>query len=234
MDRYVLGWQTGNAVGQPKTVYLVRHGESTHNAQVYAALGADPNDARYLDAALTARGAAQANALAPRLRELAPQLVVASPLTRAVDTCLRACALLTDPVNPRRIVRPECSERLAYACDIGSSVHVLEKRFPQLDFAHVRPHDAWWWTPDKLDTLSANSSLALLRMSPPGSKAGIEPVEMVTRRVNAFRAWLVAQPETRIVVFGHGAYLRRLMSSQGSSVSSVPWFGNCEIRKILL
>jgi broad specificity phosphatase PhoE len=85
-----------------------------------------------------------------------------------------------------------------------------------------------------LDTLSANSSLALLRMSPPGSKAGIEPVEMVTRRVNAFRAWLVAQPETRIVVFGHGAYLRRLMSSQGSSVSSVPWFGNCEIRKILL
>jgi glucosyl-3-phosphoglycerate phosphatase len=233
MDRYVLSWRTGSAVRKPKTVHLVRHGESTHNAQVYAALGVDTNDERYVDAKLTPRGAAQADALAIRVRDIAPQLVVSSPLTRAIDTSLRACALLPAP-RPRYVVRAECTERLAYACDIGSSVSILENAFPQLDFGHVQPRNAWWWTPEKLELPTTNSSLELLRRSPPGSRAGIEPIEMITRRVNAFRSWLIAQPESDVMVFGHGAYLRRFMMSEGSAIGAVPWFNNCEVRTIRL
>jgi broad specificity phosphatase PhoE len=136
--------------------------------------------------------------------------------------------------RPRLAVRPECTERLAYACDIGSPVRTLEKCFPQLDFAHVQPPDAWWWVPDGLEDPSPRASLAALHEFAPGSKSSAEPQQVVARRIAAFRTWLLEQPESRIVVFGHGAFLRRMMAHQGSMGGVVPWFANCEIRTIRL
>ncbi|CAN0227897.1 unnamed protein product [Discosporangium mesarthrocarpum] len=225
VDMFLNVWKNSEPPIPPKTVYVIRHGESTHNAKSFAELGANNNDARYLDAALTAIGEDQADALADRIAEINPELVVTSPLSRAADTCLRACVKLPkDGSGPRFAVRKECSERISYSCDVGSAVAVLEERFPTLDFAGLEDRDAWWWTPKDMPERSARGHLQLLLAG-----TGTEPVWNILHRVGQFRAWLSQQPESKIVVFAHGAYLRVFLAMNLSS-ASVGSLNNCDVR----
>jgi broad specificity phosphatase PhoE len=61
------------------TWWFVRHGESTANAEEWAS--------GHVDAPLTARGVAQAEAIREQLATLAPHRVVSSDLSRAWRTC---------------------------------------------------------------------------------------------------------------------------------------------------
>lgn len=225
MDRYVAGWKAGGAPPPPTTVFVIRHGESTHNAQAFHP--ADINDGAYIDADLTARGRAQAAALQDTLLALAPDLVVASPMTRALRTCLLACARLPDAA-PRVAVRAACAERVAYSCDIGSPVAELQARFPRVDFGSVPGPGAWWWTGGAPGVGSARESLAALR----DGERGVEPTAALRARVAGFRRWLVERPERRIVVFAHGVFLRHLVAPSPRELGA--HFNNCEVRKILL
>jgi glucosyl-3-phosphoglycerate phosphatase len=231
MDRYVAGWRAGAAPRGPTTVHVVRHGESLHNASYFAALGADANDARYVDAGLTPRGAGQADALVGRVAALEPQLVVCSPMTRAIDTCLRACANLNLP--PRSVLaHPACTEKLSYSCDVGSPLSALLARFPTVNFDAVAGREVWWWRGRGDGAWSAQRSLEELRGGSAAPRRGVEPTENVLRRVGEFRRWLVERAEQRILVFAHGVYLRHLLAK--SPRESVPWLDNCEVRKFVL
>lgn len=222
MDRYLLQAKTGEQIA-PKTIYMVRHGQSIHNAQVYADQGVDQNDERYVDACLTPLGVQQARDIARDVRALRPQLVVSSPMTRAIQTAAYATAAANIPVAISEL----CTERLGCSCDIGSPVPVLQNRFPHLDFSAIARPDAWWWTVHNLDkppTKPSDSnwvrSLELMQ------KYDVtEPYAALMKRVNAFRLWLLQRPESRIVVFAHGVFLRHL-ASDGL------YFSNCEIRKL--
>ena len=66
----------------PTRIVCIRHGESTFNA-AHRATGRDPG---HLDARLTERGQAQARAARERLAQIPFELVVTSPLTRAIQT----------------------------------------------------------------------------------------------------------------------------------------------------
>lgn len=221
MDRYMIQARTGERP-PVKTVYLVRHGQSTHNAHALAAQGADLNDPRYIDAPLTALGEAQARALAPELRAAALpiELVVTSPLIRATQTCLLACAASGLP-NP--VVSPLCAEYLAFSGDIGSPVDHLQRVFPALDYALV-PQGAWWWSPDDAPEKSQAASLALLRKHPVGAYKDCEPKAAFLKRVNDFRVWLLERPEKTIIVFAHGVFLTHL-------VDDGTRFRNAEVKK---
>lgn len=213
-----------------KTVYLVRHGESTHNAQSFRWQGADYNSPLYLDAPLTPFGEDQANKISTRIRDTNAQLIVTSPFTRAIQTMV----LATQQMSPRPpiIVNKLCAERLGASCDIGSSVEELERRFPELDFSDVQPRDAWWWTAtndDRKPTSAAESLKLLTRASYNRSIIGFEPSPSVMNRVHLFRSWLLARPEQRIVVFAHGLFLYHFDTS-----NDYGHFDNCEIRKITL
>lgn len=224
MDRYVNSWVSGDPPQPPTTVYLIRHGESTHNAKAF--YPADVNDASYIDADLTARGRDQASALADTVAALAPDLVVASPLTRALRTCALACARL--PHAP--VVHPACAERLAYSCDIGSPTVALVAAWPRADFAAV-PQGAWWWAPAGAPR-GAHESLRRLRRPRDGGGGGAEPRDAVAARAAEFRRWVVSRPERRVVVFSHGVYLRHLLAPSPRDLA--PSFDNCEMRKVVL
>lgn len=220
MDRYVQAWASGGPPQPPTTLYLVRHGESTHNALSFHG---DVNDARYIDADLTPRGREQASALADTLAALAPDLVVVSPLTRALRTCALACARI--PHAP--VVHPACAERLAYSGDIGSPTADLAAAWPRADFAAVPvPPGAWWWAPDGAPR-GAEESLRRLRAG-----GGGEPRDAVAARAADFRRWVVNRPERRVVVFSHGVYLRHLLAPSPRELA--PSFNNCEMRKVVL
>lgn len=206
MDRFLLEQRLGRKIPH-KTIYLIRHGQSTHNSHCFVNEGADLNDSRYIDAALTPLGESQARELAPQLQHLNPDLLVCSPLSRAIQTCLLACQQISKPI----LVVRECAERVAFSCDIGRSVELLQKDFPQPNYEFVQPPEAWWWMPQDLNDRTTEGLLTLLRKHPVGAYKVCEPMESLQKRVNAFRSWLLERPEKKIAVFAHGVFLTKFL-----------------------
>lgn len=228
MDRYLMQAEIGKKIA-PKTILLVRHGQSELNAAIYRQEGADENDVRYIDAPLTAEGQTQASNISAQVSKFKPELIVASPLTRAIQTAKLATSSLPDvPLT----VTPLCSERLGCSCDIGTPISVMEKRFPDVDFSHIEDPESWWWTRIESDpSIKAGQkrSLELLKRPPQeASRDGIEPVDFYQKRVNDFRKWLLSREESRIVVFAHGVFLYNVVGETGE------YFHNCEMRRIVL
>lgn len=216
----------------PKTILLVRHGQSIHNAQVFRDVGADENDGRYMDAALTSKGEQQACDIYADVQSFNAQLIVSSPFTRAIQTAKLATAKLATSSQTTFIINPLCGEKLAYSCDIGSPISTLSLRFPDLDFSHIENPNAWWWTTNETHSSiikGQKRSLQLLRQQPPGfdNEFG-EPDSAFYKRVQDFRMWLLNRPETRIVIFAHGIFLYALNGEMG------PYFHNCETRRLVL
>lgn len=172
-----------------KRIHFIRHAQSQHNARAATAPDEDllRRDPTLRDAPLTELGHQQALALAAevsRLRQI--ELVVVSPLTRAIQTTLAA---FHDHPAPR-LVQALHREHLDSWCDIGQSPAALAHAFPMLDFDHL--DDPWWHVGDGAEPYVQ------------------EPIEALDRRVSTFADWLRARPEGCIAVVGHGTFLRRL------------------------
>ncbi|MGH1589488.1 histidine phosphatase family protein [Methylobacterium phyllosphaerae] len=167
-------------------ILCIRHGQSTFNA-AHRSGGGDPG---LLDARLTELGKAQARAARDRLRAHPFDLVVVSPLTRAIET---AAILFGDhPRQPRvlvEVLHRECQES---SCDVGRAASEIAAEFPHLDVGHIP--EVWWH-------------------AEPGSEVGgypVEPRPLFDARVAAFRDWLRARPERAIAVVGHGTFFYHL------------------------
>jgi broad specificity phosphatase PhoE len=78
---------------QPQRIFLIRHGESSHNKNANALSGVS-------DVPLTPRGEAQCRALRPHLTGLEIEAVFSSPLARARDSARLLFPRQTVQVNP--------------------------------------------------------------------------------------------------------------------------------------
>ena len=167
-----------------KTVHLIRHGQSIFNAAFDAVTRIDP---MVFDAPLTPTGREQAAALRAEAHGLGVEIVVTSPLTRAIETTLAAFGPDHAPIRVEALHR----ERLEHSGDVGRSPLELARDFPLLAFDHL--DDQWWHT-------DFSHPRAIV----------VEPEPTLLARVERFRAWLVARPERVIAVVGHGTFLHRL------------------------
>ena len=173
-----------------KRIHFIRHAQSEHNARFEAATDelSVRHDPGLRDAPLTVLGLGQARALQREVTALSEiELVVVSPLTRAVQTTLASFA---DHPAPR-IVHDLPREHLQSFCDIGRAPAALTRDFPALAFDHLA--DPWWHVGDPDDGPFAR-----------------EPEGVLAGRVSSFADWLSARPEAEIAVVGHGAFLRHL------------------------
>lgn len=173
-----------------KTIHLIRHAQSQHNARVLEV--PDENIARMdpglRDARLTPLGHQQAQSLAPEISNLLEiELVVTSPLTRAIQTTLAAFANHPAP----KIVEHLHREHQDSFCDIGRSPAQLKAEFPMLEFDHL--DDPWWEVALDHEGPYLRETMASLQL-----------------RVATFSDWLAARPEQTIAVVGHGTFLRTL------------------------
>ncbi|MFK5599277.1 histidine phosphatase family protein [Methylobacterium sp. HMF5984] len=179
----------------PTRIVCLRHGESTFNA-AHRATGRDPD---HRDARLTPRGREQARAARAALAEIPFDLVVVSPLTRAIETT--ALVFADHPAEPKLLVEVlhrECQES---SCDVGRVASEIAAEFPHLDVGHLP--EVWWHAEE-------------------GSDVGGHPVEprhLFDQRVAGFREWLRARPERTIAVVGHGTFFFHLTGV---------WLDNCE------
>lgn len=159
------------------------------------------------DTELTPRGRSQAASLGPSCSRLQPDLLVASPLCRALETATLAFG--TTPTL-RRLVLPLAAERVWHASDVGSPPEQLAARFPHFQgLADLAP--VWWAVP---------------RGSPREARAYLlEPEEEFLERMEALLAWLVARPEPSIALVCHWGVLEALTGLD---------FRNCELRTLPL
>ncbi len=179
-----------------KTVHLIRHGQSTFNA-AYGATGVDP---LHRDAPLTDLGREQVAKARIAYAGLGHELVVTSPLTRAIETALGLFGGGSAPILVEVLHR----ERQWESCDIGRSPAVLASEFPMLRFEHL---DDPWWHDGNHD---ANGI-------PRESEAAF------AARLGAFRAWLKARPERVLTVIGHGTFFGTLTGRPFANCELFSW-----------
>lgn len=166
-----------------RIVHLIRHGQSTFNHH-YEVTGEDPG---HIDARLTELGLSQVEEARRRMAEEPVDLVIASPLTRALQTAHGVFGDRDVPV----LVTCKHRERLESSCDVGRSPALLGADFPHWSFDHLADP---WWHAGELDT----------RGLP------YEPEDVFQERVRHFAEWIDARPETAIAVVGHGTFFRHL------------------------
>ena len=169
-----------------RRVLCIRHGESTFNA-AWRASSVDP---LHFDARLSAVGVEQVQQARRALESVPVELVIVSPLTRALQT---AAGLFDGHRHaPRIVVHALMRERVENSCDVGRSPRELAAEFPALDLAHL---DDIWWHADG---------------SPDERGICVEPMDAVAMRALQFRSYLRNRPERCIAVVGHGTFFHHL------------------------
>lgn len=176
-------------------VHLIRHAQSTFNA-AHAESGTDPF---HFDARLSPLGLSQVEETRARARTLPCDLVITTPLTRALQTA-------TGLFGGHAPIEVECLHRewQEHSCDMGRSPRFLAEEFPDLAFDHL--DDPWWHHVD----LDANG-------------VAVEPLDNFHMRVAEFRLWLKARPEKAIVVVGHGCFFRQLADREFANCEIHQW-----------
>ncbi|CAE8714007.1 unnamed protein product [Polarella glacialis] len=210
----------------PKTLLLVRHGQSTYNVQ-YEQTKTDPMN--LWDAPLTQMGEEQARALQGRFADLVcpVELALTSPLTRAMQTGLLAMPVSSRVAAGRYEVSPLFAEHLEASCDIGRPPSELKADFPEMSFEGLE--EVWWYVPQECQAgISVEKSRKLF--SEEGRR---EPPRTFEARVDAAAASLAKRQEQVIAVFAHADFfntlLRRHFASRDASFNDY-WMKNCEVR----
>lgn len=184
-----------------KAILCIRHGQSTFNAFA-AESGGDP---LHYDARLSTLGEQQVRQAREQLREVAVDLVITSPLTRALQT---AAGLFGDhPSSPTILVEALHRERVENSCDIGRSPALLAQEFPAFVLDHLP--EVWWHT----------------HGDPDERGVCVEPLETVELRAAEFRRMLMLRPERVIAVVGHGTFFFKLTGQK---------LANCEVARFAL
>jgi len=184
-----------------KTILCIRHGESTFNA----AAAHSRIDPLHYDARLSELGEQQVRGARAILRHEPIELVITTPLTRALQTT--AGIFADHPSSPRVLVEALHRERVENSCDVGRSPAVLQNEFPSFAFDHLP--DVWWHHHERPDARGVC----------------IEPPELVRSRAEEFKRFLLRRPEALIAVVGHGTFFFNLTGRA---------LANCEVVAIAL
>ena len=152
--------------------------------------------------------------------EDAVDLVVVSPLRRALQTYDLGLRPHLQDRNIPVVALPHAAERLYLISDVGSPVQELEKEFPYVNFDEIEdPTRPWWWTPAGGAYTEWRPVGRRQRYACPG-----EPAADFAARMQRFQEWLDRRPEQKIVVVCH----------HGSSRQLAPKATTKSLREILL
>ena len=191
----------------PTTLLLVRHGQSMHNISSVNEYGDTGADETLFDAPLSPLGEQQVAALLGNSDLAAADLIIVSPLTRAVQTMFGAFPKAPRGCPPVELW-PLAAEHLTDSCDVGSGASALAARFPSLTAQCRALPEVWWYTDEETSRTDAQDSRAKYR------ECGfMEPEPTLVARIDAFVAELRARPEATIAIVGHSDFFNYLMET---------------------
>lgn len=212
-----------------KHIVFLRHGTTEMNEYLHTQCNyydKDFKDPLIFDTRLTSsgeRGARQAAAKARRLSPR-PELVVASPLTRALQTAELAFGPLLDEGVPC-LALPLARERLFLSSDVGRPGAELSEEFPRWRDSLLALEDEWWL--HRRGGSSSGESSVSGSGSSDGDESDVAPSRQKRRRrlktptpkpnpaveeerdddfaarIDALGEWLSARPERCVAVVSH-------------------------------
>jgi len=168
------------------SIYLIRHGQSEFNA-AYKDDGIDP---MIFDAPLTEKGIQQAKNTRAAVLDLGIKLVVASPLTRAIQTALH----IFEGIAPIKVLAGH-HEHLVHSCDVGQPPKKLQMNFPNLSFGHL---ENTWWHQGPLNAVGVP----------------VEPHNVFLKRVTEFADNLKLIKDKPVAIIGHRDMFHKLSGYQ--------------------
>ena len=168
-----------------KKVYLIRHGESEANV----ALDLD-NPNFYYDAKLTSYGKKQAQDTQKKLKNVDFDLVLCSPLTRALQTF----SLIFPTLPQEAVLLPFVREHSLCSSEVGRQPSILAKEFPDFNFDNLK--DFWWNNNIRIDE----------------KKIIFESMEDLDKRVLIFKEWIFKRSEKKIALVSHGTFISRIIN----------------------
>lgn len=198
-----------------KVVHMIRHAQGTHNKAVAELGGVDggPEDEyknwAWKDARLTELGRQQASALRPTMLQHRLDVVLVSPLSRAIQT-----GLLAIPYRQPFVVEDDIRERIGvHPCDMRRSRSEIKADFPEVDVAPLATEEDDKWTPER------------------------EPMADLVARTTRVLHKLKNRRETHIGLVTHNDFLTALLFDcpiQLQSPSLRKKFGNAEHMAMVL
>lgn len=175
-----------------KIVHLIRHGHTTYQDGPLRTKSGKP-----FDVILSPRGILQASDLREKILCLGAEVILTSPLTRALQTLQKAIDLTQIPEGAKIEVSHLHTEHVRNSGDVGRPTSMLSREFPMLSFTGIE--EVWWFSP---------------RRAPNDPVKGIfqtgETMDHLRKRVGIFRRYLLSRPETTIAVIGHSTFFREL------------------------
>ena len=169
-------------------LYLIRHGHALHN-ELYHTMGVSAfRVPEVIDSPLTSVGHEQSLALGETIANYKIDLVLVSPLLRALDT---AHNIFKDHKIPIR-----CEEFLREypigldTCNQRSDINDMKKLFPTIDFTNITENEDVYW-----------------------SKKG-ETLEELDQRIQHIKTYLRSLPETNIAIVTHGSLMGQFKDKQ--------------------
>ncbi|CAL1139367.1 unnamed protein product [Cladocopium goreaui] len=200
-----------------KVIHFIRHGQGFHNSlfdfsSVFEFEVGDISPyhiPEMLDPPLTEIGRQQALRLRGVALQTAPQLVLVSPMSRALMTSNIAYAHLVGKIP--FIAHDGCKEKShAMAADYRRSATMAQADFPNVDFSLVPDKDP------QLDALRPETDMD------------------VAQRAYDFMLFIRDRPETEIVVSTHSAWLFNVFNvvMKCDSPEVAEWFANGEMRSV--
>lgn len=184
-------------------IWLIRHGQSAFNVA--------PSDG--LDAGLTPLGRAQAQALARCIDRARPDLLLVSPMWRAVET---AMLVLDAAPGLQAYLWPLLHERIGHDMQgyAGMAAERLASVHPRLAWWRGTPGACWWATSDECPaTLSQRAGHVIAGLR---ALRGIERVAVITHNMFARQLLASMAPECADAV----AHLRLVLA--GINVVTLP------------
>lgn len=172
------------------TIYALRHARSQHNewfiTRLYSPWLWTTHDSGIIDAELSPKGISQAKSFSPSLQSHNFDLIICSPLTRALQT-LNLCL----PNNTHKtLITPLIKERTDRLSDTGKSLETLKSQYPNYEFLHF---DSNVW-PDSSSFIPEKNEEFLLR-------------------IQKFRIFLAERQEKNILLVTHGNFIKFLFGS---------------------
>ena len=187
-----------------KRVLFIRHGQGAHNRTIKNWGLIDPE----LDAVGESQVAKLNQELQPYLNEV--QLVVTSPLTRAMQTATGGLAGAKAPF----MLQPLFRERLGAPCDTGRTKAELARCFPQLATwqGYDEMPEVWWSTATEyaLDGCLPRAPSLTHPSHRPWLPVMTHRYDLL-ERVDLVKAWITARPEQTLAVVGHGGLWQRIL-----------------------
>ena len=187
---------------------FIRHAEAEHN--VLFRSGKADEGLQILDPKLTDKGKRQAEALGRYIESegLEFDLVICSPLTRALETCeivfsnIAPEKVVITPLHSETGVDEEGNERVGTPCRSGRKPGQLRAQFPA------------GWNFDTLD------DRAMWDQKEDGSWCHPQPKE---ERIDAFRDYLLESPAStdKVAIVGHAAFFQTFVDVKMTSCQMI-------------